>query len=393
MNFPKFFDPIHGTAIKGCIYYLKIAIALAVAAIPEGLPAVITTCLALGTRKMAANNCIVRRLASVETLGCTSVICSDKTGTLTKNQMCATEFVTFGASVGDQVNYKVKENSYSPEADIHDMTKQAHKANPNFRHISACCMLNSFATLKKEETADGSGYSLTGSSTEGALKCFAAKLAKYDSKYGYDKAPLQYEQKLETEVERVCTLEFSSERKTMSTVVTGYEGNNSNTVFLKGAGDRVLAKCNSISLNGNAKNLTEGEKQKIKEALTQKERQGLRVLGIAYSPNGGAMTHLNAGNAADACEDQDKYDQLESKCTFLGFVAIKDPPRDEVKGAIEDCKTAGISVIMITGDAKETAIAIAKEIGILTPTQDPMKFSWTGAEFEKLSKTQKESAL
>jgi Ca2+-transporting ATPase len=80
------------------------------------------------------------------------------------------------------------------------------------------------------------------------------------------------------------------------------------------------------------------------------------------------MTHLNAGNAADACEDQDKYDQLESKCTFLGFVAIKDPPRDEVKGAIEDCKTAGISVIMITGDAKETAIAIAKEIGILTPT-------------------------
>jgi len=118
MNFFKFSDPIHGGFVKGCIYYFKIAVALAVAAIPEGLPAVITTCLALGTRKMAKNNCIVRKLPSVETLGCTSTICSDKTGTLTKNLMCAVRFGVFGESSNNIIDFDVEEKSYNPNADV-----------------------------------------------------------------------------------------------------------------------------------------------------------------------------------------------------------------------------------------------------------------------------------
>lgn len=147
MNFNKFFDPVHGSVVKGCIYYFKIAVALAVAAIPEGLPAVITTCLALGTRKMAQNNCIVRRLPSVETLGCTSTICSDKTGTLTKNEMSAVKFGIIGESVDDLVSFDVEENSYSPIGKVSRFTFNTWVQFKNMKAFQVVCSVNNRARI------------------------------------------------------------------------------------------------------------------------------------------------------------------------------------------------------------------------------------------------------
>jgi len=190
MNYSNFDDPIHGSFLKGCIYYFKIAIALAVAAIPEGLPAVITTCLALGTRKMAANNAIVRRLPSVETLGCTTVICSDKTGTLTKNQMCAVRFSHIGTGLNDIKTYDIVENSYSPLEEIKGMSKQIF--GPVLRDIAVVCALNNKSGLVFE----AGKYNKLGEPTEAALKVFAEKLGQYDSEFKFPadrtKAPEAY---------------------------------------------------------------------------------------------------------------------------------------------------------------------------------------------------------
>mmetsp|Transcript_17559 Transcript_17559/g.12589 ORF Transcript_17559/g.12589 Transcript_17559/m.12589 type:complete len:189 (-) Transcript_17559:1740-2306(-) len=182
MNYSKFFDPIHGSVFKGCIYYFKIAIALAVAAIPEGLPAVITTCLALGTRKMAANNCIVRQLQSVETLGCTSVICSDKTGTLTRNEMQAVKFgiLVGGVSTSDIKTHNVGGVSYSPEGQVIDsFSSDDFKNFPGYKLMTASCAINNRARILYQDDK----FKLQGEPTEGAIKVLAEKLGKYDSEF------------------------------------------------------------------------------------------------------------------------------------------------------------------------------------------------------------------
>jgi P-type E1-E2 ATPase len=191
MNYNNFFDKMHGTPLKGAIYYFKIAIALAVAAIPEGLPAVITTCLALGTRKMAQNNAIVRRLPSVETLGCTTVICSDKTGTLTKNQMCAVKFAYVGANLSDLKSFQIEEKSYSPEAQVINMTEDTFMRVASLKEIATVCTLNN----KSDIVFESGKFNKQGEPTEAALKVAAEKLGQYDrelKKPNYQQTPTAY---------------------------------------------------------------------------------------------------------------------------------------------------------------------------------------------------------
>lgn len=385
MNYNNFWDEIHGSPIKGCIYYFKIAIALAVAAIPEGLPAVITTCLALGTRKMAANNAIVRRLNSVETLGCTTIICSDKTGTLTKNEMCAVKMAYIGTGVNDIRTHNVTERSYDPNAPIEGLDENKYLSYPVIGDMATVCALNNKATIKFEEGK----YTRMGDPTEAALKVVAEKIGKFDSRSknaDLKKNPESFTDACSATIRPVAVLDFSSKRKTMSTIVTGYKGNKGNTVLLKGAPERVLDRCISYkTADGAVKTLTASDKQALLATIAGYAAEGLRVLGIAITEDGGKLKDVTAANASKHLGNPNDFEKLEEGSTFLGVMCIKDPVRKEVKSAIQDCKTAGIRVIMITGDSKETAIAIAKELEIIDPKNTKTGVAITGSEFIDLN--------
>lgn len=384
MNYNKFYDTIHGSPIKGCIYYFKIAIALAVAAIPEGLPAVITTCLALGTRKMAANNAIVRRLPSVQTLGCTTVICSDKTGTLTKNEMCAVELAYIGTSVNDIKSFEIEEKSYDPNGQVKGLTAAHLKDGSPIREMAIVSSLNSTAKIVKE----GGKYKRQGEPTEAALLVAAEKIAHVSENTNFASSPMPFYDQLSAKIQKIGTLEFSSERKTMSTIIKGLNLNKqaSNQVLLKGAPERVIEKCHTYkNEEGVVKPLTAADKEILLTKVNAMASRGLRCLASAIIYDGGKLKDVNDKNASEILSQFGKYNEYETGGCFLGIVCIKDPVRQEVKQSIAECNTAGIRVIMITGDSKNTAIAIAKELNILTDRSDLDKDCFTGEEFEKMS--------
>jgi P-type Ca2+ transporter type 2C len=389
MNYSNFSDPIHGGFVRGCIYYFKIAVALAVAAIPEGLPAVITTCLALGTRTMAQNHAIVRTLPSVQTLGCTTVICSDKTGTLTKNEMSATKLYFSGRSVEDFNEFEVEDTSYNPEGTINISENQKKEYKNLLLDIATVSTINNHSDIKYDNE---NGFTKYGAPTEVALKVISEKIASLYGNFGnYESNPCPFN--ISLEIETLGFLEFDSRRKMMSTVVSGFNGNH-RSLLIKGAPERLLDKCTHIRL-GTGKDVELSNKyiDLLKKELNMISAQGLRCIGIAANYTGGVLKDLTEDNTKKLLSDFNRYNEYESGATFLGVIGIKDPLREQVPPSIEKCKEAGIRVIMITGDNKQTAEAIAREAGILTPSQESEGNCFTGTEFEQLNEEDKIAAI
>ena len=371
MNYKNFYDEIHGSPFRGAIYYFKIAVALAVAAVPEGLPAVITTCLALGTRRMAKRNAIVLRLPSVETLGCTTVICSDKTGTLTTNQMTVTSFF-IPSSQGSFESYTVEGHSFEPVGKILDLKPEDAKNNPTLKQFVNSAHFCNSSKLENE----GGKWKIVGASTEGALRVLVEKIGKVKGVTGDYSAELD-----KSGIKKVVNLEFTSERKSMSVLCSQREGGN--LLYTKGAPEQIVERCSHVLLPQGIVPMTGQMKEKILQNIEKLSALALRCLAMAYKEEIGELSTYNGPNhhAHSILEETSNYAKIETNLIFLGVAAMKDPPRPDVKNSIALCKHAGIRVFMITGDNQLTAEAIAKQVGIF----DKGTLSLTGLDLHHMS--------
>uniref|UniRef100_A0A6V7QYL1 Cation-transporting P-type ATPase N-terminal domain-containing protein n=1 Tax=Ananas comosus var. bracteatus TaxID=296719 RepID=A0A6V7QYL1_ANACO len=366
-----------------CTYYFEIAVALAVAAIPEGLPAVITTCLALGTRKMAQNNALVRKLPSVETLGCTTVICSDKTGTLTTNQMSAVRLLAMGKETAQIRSFRVEGTTYDPaDGRIHGWP--AGDLDQNLRTVAKIAAVCNDASVSHS----GNHFVASGMPTEAALKVLVEKMGlpsgSVSSSFESSEM-LKCCQWWNNVARRVATLEFDRTRKSMGVIVRSSSGRNS--LLVKGAVENLLERSSYIQLlDGSVVELDESSKAVILEALHEMSTNALRCLGFAYKEDLLDFATYDGEDhpAHKLLLDPLNYSSIESNLIFVGLVGLRDPPREEVHKAIEDCKQAGIRVIVITGDNKATAEAICREIGVFSAEEDISTKSFTGRDFMSL---------
>ncbi|MCJ1243917.1 hypothetical protein MMC30_001114 [Trapelia coarctata] len=390
INIQHFNDPSHGSWAKGAIYYLKIAVSLGVAAIPEGLAVVITTCLALGTRKMAAKNAVVRSLPSVETLGSCSVICSDKTGTLTTNQMSVNKVVFLNESGTGLEEIDVEGTTFAPEGGISSNGRQIE--NPaassatvlKIAEVSALCNEARLAFDSKNGT-----YSSIGEPTEGALRVLVEKIGTPDSAMNQkrralpEQAKLHYASKFyEDQSKLEATYEFSRDRKSMSVLVS--QGKKQR-LLVKGAPESILERCTHTLLGSNGRKVPMNSKlaKFISEEVVEYGNRGLRVIAIA------CIDEVLSSNLLSTAKTTKEYAQLEQGMTLIGLVGMLDPPRLEVAESIRRCKEAGIRVVVITGDNQNTAETICRQIGVFSMYEDLKGKSYTGREFDSLSESDK----
>ncbi|KAG5840732.1 hypothetical protein ANANG_G00191800 [Anguilla anguilla] len=387
INIGHFNDPVHGGSwIRGAVYYFKIAVALAVAAIPEGLPAVITTCLALGTRRMAKKNAIVRSLPSVETLGCTSVICSDKTGTLTTNQMSVCRMFIVDKVEGESCSlneFTISGSTYAPEGEVFHDGKQVKTSQYDaLVEIATICALCNDSSLDFNETKGV--YEKVGEATETALTCLVEKMNVFDtdvknlSKIERANACNAVIKQL---MKKEFTLEFSRDRKSMSVYCTPNKARTSmGKMFVKGAPEGVIDRCTHIRVGSTKVPMNAGIKEKIMSVIREygTGRDTLRCLALATRDNPLKKEDL-------VLVDSARFIEYETDLTFVGCVGMLDPPRTEVAASIKLCRLAGIRVIMITGDNKGTAVAICRRIGIFSEDDDVDDMAFTGREFDDLT--------
>jgi len=336
------------------IEMFMVAVSLAIAAVPEGLPAVVTICLALGLQRMIKRHALIRKLPAVETLGSASVICSDKTGTLTQNEMTAVQLYV------DRTLLTVTGEGYHPEGGFHDNGRRANPADyPGARLLLRAATLCNDAGL---ENADGDGWRLVGDPTEGALVTAAAKAGLW-------------QEELARDYPRLDEIPFDSTRKRMTTLhpdprYGGY------VAYVKGAPDLLLELADKVVSDGAERPLTAAERRRILEVNESLASNALRVLGVAYRP-------------LEELVGSPTVDEVERNLTFVGLVGMIDPARPEVKDAVALARHAGIKTVMVTGDYKNTALAIAKELDLITDDAAAL----TGAELDRLSDAEFEAQV
>ena len=325
-----------------------VAVSLAVSAVPEGLPAVVTITLALGARELAKRNSIIRKLSSAETLGATTVICSDKTGTLTKGEMTVRKIYVSGQIV------EVTGVGYETKGDF-----LRNGARLNLGGDSGLALLLRIGTLCSNAHYDG--QKIVGDPTEGALIVAAAKAGMWKGE-------------IEGKYPRVREIPFSSERKRMTTVHHTSDGQL--FAYVKGAPEVILERCDYVLRNGREEKLTKKEHQSILKINEEMATGALRMLGMAYRklPD-------------DVLESFDE-ESVEQRLVFVGLMGMIDPPREEAREANRLCEQAGIKTVMITGDHKLTAMAIAKELGMLKSD-----LVLTGAELDGISDEEFENTV
>ncbi len=350
-----------GAEKEDIINLFMTSISLAIAAVPEGLPAIVTICLALGMQRMIKHHALIRKLPAVETLGCTTVVCSDKTGTLTQNEMTVVQAWAGGK------RFRLTGEGYNPTGEFFLGTDPfVPRTNPDATLLLHGALVCNDAKLREKLGDAGSPvWQIIGDPTEGAMVVAAAK-----GGYRLDE--------MEKALPRIQEIPFDSERKRMSTIHRVDPEHARTAVndfsyppviaFIKGAPDVILDLCGHYLETGQPTSLTQHMRETILEQNRDMASNALRVLAVAYRP----LAEVPASVTIES---------IETDLVFIGLLGMIDPPRPEVIDALKIARGAGLKSVMVTGDYKDTAIAIARDIGLLTPGGLVL----SGPEIEKLS--------